>query len=164
MPSRPNFDDRVMPLACILAELVWLTEMHGAATARLWHERIRPDLSAISAERHWERVKAVVVNHGVPHERIDLPAVTPSGDRNRQGNGRGPSPVRPVVGIRMRICVLEVDEWVERVRIARTTRNQERRAREGVPPAARTLEGLATRRRRLERQIQADILSFARAS
>lgn len=55
-----------------LAELAMLGECFGHATARLWHERIRPDLDRLSSNRQWERLKVLLQAHGVPHERVAI--------------------------------------------------------------------------------------------
>jgi hypothetical protein len=53
-----------------LAELIMLTREHGGATVSTWHEireRDQPGTSRIASDRHWERLKLALIDHGVPH-------------------------------------------------------------------------------------------------
>lgn len=83
-----------------LAELAMLGECFGHATARLWHERIRPDLDRISSNRQFERLKIVLQAHGIPHERVEI-----SGDDPHEAPG--------ACGLRLLVSREQLDRFGE---------------------------------------------------
>lgn len=94
---------------CLLAELCWLTETRGAATVDLWATRVRPTIPRKSAERQFERLKKLLVQWRIPHERIAVDG--PS--------SRPPCGGRSAIGIIMRVSVAELEDLF----LARNVRN-----------------------------------------
>lgn len=80
LARRGGHSQATADMLCWLAELGALTREHGAATARLWHEVIRPELDRHASDRHWSRIKVRLVERGIPHERVEAAAVNPRGE------------------------------------------------------------------------------------
>lgn len=150
LPPRPAGPRELMTVGCVLAELIWLAEQYGTATPHNWHARIRPELPQEAAERQFERVKAMIRLHGVPHETVSLP-------RMKRGH--------QLLGIRLRITTLDVDVWAERIKVERVARSQALRSATGQIPAVKTLRTLARRQRALvATPAEGPSAAFARAS
>jgi hypothetical protein len=88
--GRDDLDARTDRLVSWFAELAMLTEEHGGATARLWHEIVHaerdpatgesgPRLSRHDSDKHFERVGKKLVEYGVPHERVSARKIDPEG-------------------------------------------------------------------------------------
>lgn len=55
---------------CAIAEIFWLAQHFGSATADLWHEKIRPDLARTFSNRHFERAKANFRKLRIPYQIV----------------------------------------------------------------------------------------------